>query len=82
MPNISGFRLQQLERMEAELRKLNEQKSMQPFVELFVHNLGTLAALRPFSHWTEQEKAAFHSAAQQIPTGAELYKAHLPKDPI
>jgi hypothetical protein len=79
MANISGMRLLQLERAEAELKKRVEQAAMQPFVDLFMANLAMLAAIRPMAQWNEQEKAAFKAAARDIPTGAELYKMALPK---
>jgi hypothetical protein len=79
MANISGLRLRELERAEAELKRRTERDSMQPFVDLFMSNLAILAASRPMAQWSEQEKAAFHSAAQSIPTGAELYKMALPQ---
>jgi hypothetical protein len=79
MANISSMRLRELERAEAELKRLTERAAMQPFVDLFMANLAMLAAIRPMDQWTEQEKAAFKAAARDIPTGAELYKMALPK---
>lgn len=78
MANISGMRLVQYERSEKELVALRNGIAMQPFVEEFKTLLGVMAATRPFSEWTDIEKAAFKEARRRIPTGGELYLNTLP----
>jgi hypothetical protein len=80
MPSISGPRLSELLRIEKQAKLNREHEAMKPFVEDFVHSLGTLYAFTPWSLWDENAKLAFEHAAKRIPTGAALYRNHLPKE--
>lgn len=78
MPSISFAKLQQLELAQKELKELQLQKMIKPFVEAFTNNLGTLAAYTPINKWPKEFKACFDAVARTMQTAAEIYKDRLP----
>lgn len=72
---LSHHAYNQLLKDREKLVRLETQAAMLPFVNEFLHVLGTLLAHTPRSQWPAMAVTAFHHAEQKVPTGAALYKA-------
>lgn len=76
---ITKSKMESLERKAKAYDSLMDKEAMTPFVEEFVKNLGTLAALTPYEQWTNQMKVCAMHAKEKCPFGWEVYKKNLPK---
>lgn len=72
--------LKELERKAAKLDSILNKETQQAFVDEFKNNLAVLAALTPYTKWSEREKSCAEFAARKHPYSWHVYAANLPKE--